>query len=98
MGPEDTGEGAPLDTAQLIRGFVGVAVAAQHERTEVDFFRTVRESLHALGMNSTLVEVDGDRFRFVPFLPAMTEAGREIRQLLKGWAPLARSGLDIVST
>ncbi|HET9752599.1 MAG TPA: GAF domain-containing protein, partial [Myxococcales bacterium] len=98
MGPEDASQSAPLETAQLIRGFVGVAVAAQHERTEADFFRVVRESLRALGMNSTLVEVDGDRFRFAPSMPAMTDAGAEIRSLLDGWVPLARSGLEIVST
>src|SRR5512140_1384232 len=86
---------APLDTAQLIRGFVGVAVAAQHERTEADFFRVVRESLRALGMNSSLLEVDGDRFRFDPSMPAMTEAGQEMRKLVGGWAPLARPGVDI---
>jgi signal transduction histidine kinase len=95
MTSDDGGRSAPLDTAQLIRGFVGVAVAAQHERTEADFFRVVRESLRALGMNSSLLEVDGDRFRFAPYMPAMSEAGVEMRKLVDGWAPLARSGIDI---
>ncbi len=90
-------DSATLDTARLIRGFVGVAVAAQHERTEADFFRVVRESLHGLGMNSTLLEVDGDRFRFAPSMPAMSEAGEEMRKLLDGWRPLAPPGVDVVS-
>jgi len=90
MTSDDGGRSAPLATAQLIRGFVGVAVAAQHERTEADFFRVVRESLLGLGMNSSLLEIDGDRFRFAHSMPAMSEAGVEMRKLVDGWAPLAR--------
>jgi two-component system, NtrC family, sensor histidine kinase HydH len=81
--------------AGLIHGFIDVAVAAQKERTQAAFFRVVRERLVALGLTSTLLEIEGDRFRFAPFAPAITKVGAEMRQRLPDWAPLSQLGIDL---
>ncbi|HZX94067.1 MAG TPA: GAF domain-containing protein [Myxococcales bacterium] len=90
-------ERARAQSAQLIRGFVDVAVAAQGERSEPDYFNVVRESLRGLGLTSTLMEVDGDRLRFAPFAAAMTPVGLELREVLQGWMPLGRVDPELVS-
>ena len=81
-------------SATLIRGFVEVAVAAQKERTRDAFFRAVRERLLGLGLTSTVMEVEGDRFRVAPFAPALTKAGEEMRERLGGWTPLSQVPMD----
>ena len=81
--------------ADLIRGFVDVAVAAQKERTRDAFFRTVREGLLALGMTSTVLEIERGHFRIAPFAPALTKPGQEARQRLVGWTPLAQMPMDL---
>lgn len=82
-------------SAALIRGFVDVAIAAQQERTQADFFRAVRDKLLSLGLNSTVLELDGDRFRFPSFVPPRTPVGVEMRERLSGWIPVSRMSVDI---
>jgi len=82
-------------SAALIRGFVDVAVAAQQERSRGTFFLVVRERLLALGLHSTVLELEGDRFRIAPFAPAMTRPGVEVRERLGGWVQLARLPFDV---
>jgi signal transduction histidine kinase len=84
-----------MTTAELIRGFVEVAVAAQQQRTLAEFFETVRKKLSEMGLTSTVVEVEGARFRFAPFAPALTAVGAELRERLEGWQPLSRMPLDV---
>ena len=81
-------------SADVIRGLVEVAVAAQQQRTQADFFRAVRERLTALGLTSTLLEIEGDRFRFSPFVDATNDVGVQLRQLMPGWQPLSRIPVD----
>ncbi len=82
-------------SASLIRGFVDVAVSAQQERTRDAFFHSVRERLLALGLTSTVLEIEGDRFRVAPFAPALTKPGQEMRERLPGWTPLSQVPLDL---
>ena len=84
-----------MTAAELIRGFVDVAVAAQRQRTQAEFFETVRQRLKEMGLTSTVVEIEGDRFRFAPFAPALTEVGAELRERLAGWQPLSRMPIDV---
>src|SRR5262249_29728098 len=49
--------------AQLVRGFVDVAVAAQRERTQAGILRVAREELQKLGLSVTLCEIGAGRFR-----------------------------------
>jgi PAS domain S-box-containing protein len=81
--------------ADMIRGLVDVAVAAQAEHTHASFFRVVREGLERLGLPSTVMEVAGGRFRFAPFLGPTTELGSQIRDRVTGWAPLELLQLDL---
>ena len=83
----------PVD---LIRGFVEIAVAAQRKRTQAEFFESVRLGLMQMGLTSTLVEVEGDRFRFAPFARPLTKVGAEMREQLPGWQPLSRMPIDVV--
>ena len=82
-------------TADLIRGFVDVAVAAPKERTRDGFFHAVRERLLALGLTSTVLEIEGDRFRVAPFAPALTKVGGELRERVSEWTPLTRLPADL---
>ncbi|MCA1825700.1 MAG: ATP-binding protein [Myxococcales bacterium] len=84
-----------MTATELIRGFVEVAVAAQQQRTLAEFFDTVRKHLREMGLTSTVVEVEGARFRFAPFAPALTQVGAEVRERLAGWQPLSRLPLDV---
>ena len=84
-----------MTAAELIRGFVDVAVAAQRQRTQAEFFETVRQRLKEMGLTSTVVEIESDRFRFAPFAPALTEVGAELRERLAGWQPLSRMPIDV---
>ena len=86
-----------MTTTEVIRGFVEVAVAAQQQRTLAELFETVRKRLREMGLTSTLVEVEGQRFRFAPFAPALTEVGAEMRQRLAGWQPLSRLPMDVTN-
>ena len=51
--------------AQLIRGFVDVAVAAQRERTQAGILRVARDELQRLGLSVTLCELGAGRFRIL---------------------------------
>src|SRR5262249_42001251 len=51
--------------AQLIRGFVDVAVAAQRERTQAGILRVSRDELQRLGLSVTLCELGAGRFRIL---------------------------------
>jgi PAS domain S-box-containing protein len=72
--------------AQLVRGFVDVAVAAQRERTQAGILRAAREELQKLGLSVTLCELGAGRFRILeagagnPFIVA-------IQQRWPGWIP-----------
>ena len=83
------------DSAELIHGFLEVAVAAQRQRTESDLFLAVRKALSQMDIGSTLLEIDQTRFRFAPFMPPSTPVGSELRQHLDGWQPLGRFPFDL---
>ncbi|HUJ25595.1 MAG TPA: GAF domain-containing protein, partial [Myxococcales bacterium] len=82
-------------SADMIRGLVEVAVAAQGQRTESGFFAAVRERLHALGLPATLLEIEGSRFRRSPFAPPIAEVGTEVHAAMDGWRPLADLPVDV---
>jgi signal transduction histidine kinase len=61
--------------AQLIRGFLDIAVAAQREQTQAGILRVAREGLEKLGLSTTLCELGPGSFRILvagagnPFIP-----------------------------
>ncbi len=72
--------------AELVRGFVDVAVAAQRERTQAGILRVAREQLQRLGLSVTLCELGAGRFRILeagagnPFISSP-------QQTWPGWIP-----------
>jgi signal transduction histidine kinase len=84
-----------MTATEVIRGFVEVAVAAQQQRTLAELFSVVRKRLGEMGLTSTLIEVEGQRFRFAPFAPPTTEVGVEMHQRLAGWQPLSRVPMEV---
>jgi signal transduction histidine kinase len=81
-----THEGLRARSASLIRGFVGVAVAAQRESTQAGILRVAREGLERLGLSATLCELGPGCFRVVeagsgnPFIS-------QIQQRWPEWIP-----------
>ncbi|HYS10853.1 MAG TPA: ATP-binding protein [Myxococcales bacterium] len=72
--------------AELVRGFVDVAVAAQRERTQAGILRVAREQLQRLGLSVTLCELGAGRFRILeagagnPFISTL-------QRTWPGWIP-----------
>src|SRR6267142_2384319 len=72
--------------AELVRGFVAVAVAAQRERTQAGILRVAREQLQRLGLSVTLCELGAGRFRILeagagnPFISTL-------QRTWPGWIP-----------
>lgn len=82
-------------SADMIRGLVEVAVAAQDQRTEAEFFVAVRERLKSLGLLPSLMEIDGGRFRMSPWSPPLTEVGAPVHATMVQWRPLADMPVDV---
>src|SRR5262249_29771271 len=85
-------------SADVIRGLVEVAVAAQQQRTQSGFFRAGRDRLTPLGLTPPPLGIAGGNFRFSPLLPAMDPGGEELRRLLQGWRPLSQIPVDVMRT
>ena len=79
----------------ILRVFVDAAVAAQHETSEAGIFAVVQGKLEAFGFRVTFVELQGERFRFLP--GASGPFAQAVQALHPGWAAqtaFASSGGD----